>query len=688
MKEIGIRETVSQEELSELKSRLSDWDSRARDYYSSRADAQERLLCETENGNLAGLLLKKHPADDPFPFDGASDQRVRLADRVLGVLTDLLINTAEEADVEIICSNGAAGQQLARNLTVLLRWLIAKQGANWQRQLRALCHHMIADTPAIGMLHLGWRKNKVRGIRELSADELSLLMGGEDPAFDQNFQAALKSGQTAGIEAKVVTLFKVSPKEARQIVKALAEEGACTFACVVDMEEGPVVKALRYGDDFVLPEYCTDFDFASPWFRGEWVTEAELRSRIETLDWDEAFVEEVLENESVIVFNDNSSPSYDDRKGLYNLVWAYTAEVLSDGTTARYLTVFGAGDRTACGKELVRGRKGRWPVVLFTREVASDNLIDARGVAELAAPAQGIVKTLRDASANNAIIGALPPIKSKGSSLRNVMLEPLNIISMGRQDELAFMQPPAYPAAGNAEAERILNEALDYFGIATKSSDPGVIQAQRKAFVNWWLAQYREALEALLQTAQECGSNDMLAAVTNTNESSISNRQSITGNFSLRLKLSLEDLDSEALIKKVTAFSQVLMSIDRDQSIDRAPLARLVMRRMFPDISEESMRQPQQLAEQERSDEEQNFIKIKAGIMPRMNTSGQWNFPARLAFYEELQQQNPNALADWPPERLQMLQMWVKALQQQSEQFGANADIGRTGVEGVPAMQQ
>ncbi len=687
MKQIGIREPVSAEELAELKDRLSEWDGRAREYYANRREAQERLLCETENGNLDGLILAKTQSDDPFPFNGASDQRVRLAERVLGVLTDLLINTAEEADVEIVCANGSGGQQLARNLTVLLRWLIDKQGANWPRQLRALCHYMIADTPAIGMMHVGWRKADILGIRELTADELSLLINQDDAALNQDFQVRLKRGDTAAIEEKVAKLFKVEPKKARQIVKALAEEGECAFSAVVETDEGPVVKALRYGDDFVLPENCVDFDFASPWFRGEWVTEAELRSRVETLDWDEAFVEEVLQHESAIVFNDNSSPSYDDRKGLYNLVWAYTVDTLDTGATARYLTVFGAGNLTACGKELVRGRKGRWPAVLFTREVASDNLIDARGVAELAAPAQGIVKTLRDASANNAIIGALPPIKSKGSSLRNVMLEPLNIISMGRQDELAFMQPPAYPAAGNAEAERILNETLDYFGIATKNSDPSVIQSQRTSGVNWWLAQYREALEALLQTAQECGSDEMLAAVTNTNESTISNRQSIAGNFSLRLKLSLEDLDASELIKKVTAFSSVLMSIDRKQEIDTGPVVRLVLRRLFPDISEESLRQPEQLAEQERSDEEQNFIKIKSGIMPRMNTAGQWNYAARLDFYEELQANNPNAFADITPDRMQMLQAWVQALRQQSEQFGANAETGRTGVEGVPSMQ-
>ena len=81
----------------------------------------------------------------------------------------------------------------------------------------------------------------------------------------------------------------------------------------------------------------------------------------------------------------------------------------------------------------------------------------------------------------------------------------------------------------------------------------------------------------------------------------------------------------------------------------------------------------------------QNFIKIKAGIMPEINTDGKWNYQARLDFYRSLQENNPGAFEDMSEASRELLGQWIKALEQQTTQFGANAQIGRTGVAGVAA---
>ena len=131
------------------------------------------------------------------------------------------------------------------------------------------------------------------------------------------------------------------------------------------------------------------------------------------------------------------------------------------------------------------------------------------------------------------------------------------------------------------------------------------------------------------------------------------------------------------------AFAGVLQSIDRDRAVDTLPVLRHVMRQLWPEVSGEAMRSPDELTANDLEEEKRNFALIKAGVMPRMDTQGRWNYAARLEFYQQLQQENPDAIAEMG-ERSQMLyQQWLEALNQMNTQFGENAEIGRTGVEGV-----
>jgi hypothetical protein len=78
----------------------------------------------------------------------------------------------------------------------------------------------------------------------------------------------------------------VRDEDVEAVRKALAEDGECECLCRGQADEGVELKALRYGDDFCIPREAADFDYASPWFRGEWVTEEQLRERVESDGWD------------------------------------------------------------------------------------------------------------------------------------------------------------------------------------------------------------------------------------------------------------------------------------------------------------------------------------------------------------------------------------------------------------------
>jgi hypothetical protein len=64
-----------------------------------------------------------------------------------------------------------------------------------------------------------------------------------------------------------------------------------------------------------------------------------------------------------------------------------------------------------------------------------------------------------------------------------------------------------------------------------------------------------------------------------------------------------------------------------------------------------------------------------------MVENGTWNYALRLQFYTDLLQNNPEAMDDMSDAQLGMLQTWMEALEFQAEQYGANKEIGKSGVK-------
>ena len=108
---------------------------------------------------------------------------------------------------------------------------------------------------------------------------------------------------------------------------------------------------------------------------------------------------------------------------------------------------------------------------------------------------------------------------------------------------------------------------------------------------------------------------------------------------------------------------------------------------LFPEMAGTALKSPAALMQDDVKDEEQNFVKIKAGIMPQMDTEGKWNYAARLEWHQRMQQENPDAIAEMSPASQDIYQRWIQALQQMDTQFGENAEIGKTGVRGVSAAE-
>jgi len=692
MRRIGTQLELPDEERAKLLEDLNYWHTIVADIDQSgiRERNEQAFDCVWAGQDPSGVR-KDLDEMAAWPFDGASDQRLRWGDTIFQEYLSLVMIAVSSVEVEISCGGDPAGAERARSLKLLLAGILNSLGAAGHGEIMAMLHYMLCDSPAVAALDVSWRRRTTLGVAVFdvatlqteyaAAMEATGNAGREQAAID--FTAAL-AGEIArdGLRAWIVSAKRVRDADADDVLDALAEDGECEALVAVDDIEGPEVKALRYMQDFCVPRVTQDFDYASPWFKSEWVTESQLRERVADLEWDPQWVEDSLAYKGLEMFNETGYTVQEDVKDLVNLVWCYFAETNGRGETTRYVAVLSQAEGSAFGKRVIRTRRGKWNTAFFRREVRDANIVNSRGIAEIAAPAQGAAKNIRDMAANNAIVGSLPPVKAKGSRVRNVLLEPFAVVEMGASDDVAFMQPPAYPAAADKAEEKIRGDLLRYLGVSDGESD---VTDRRRQFMIWFLQQWRDFLVLLLEVAQDNASDEFVLRATETQDVKGVKAQDVTGRFAITLKLDPTNLDNSKLIEKVQAASQVLQSMDRKQEVDTSPFVRHFFTMLFPEMANTALKSPDALLADDEKDEEQNFVKIKAGIMPRMDTEGRWNYRARLEWHTRMQQENPDAIAEMPPAAQDNYQRWIAALQQMDTQYGENAEIGRTGVRGVEA---
>lgn len=695
MKRIGTELPLTDEENKKLRDALSYWHRQITEenLLSNRRENELAFYCKWKGQNASGVR-KDSDVEEAWPFNGASDQRLRWGDSIFQKKLALILIAISSCEVELTCGGTPEEIDRAKALKLLLNASINALGAKGYAEIMAMFHYMLVDSPAVAALEVMWKKRLTNGVMQISLDELQaeytasmVNLGEAEVQAAQDFVLAINAEASPEVTMKVAgwiaSAKHVQPKYVKPVMAALAADGECECLTVVDQSEGPELDALRYGDDFCIPVITDDFDYASPWFRGEWVTESQLKERIADQDWDPRWVKSILEHKGIDFFHEEGTVNPDDVKDLCNICWCYMAETDDNGITTRYVSVIGHADGSAFGKRVLRSRRGKWNTTFFRREVRNSNILDCRGIAEIAAPAQGVAKAVRDMAANNAIVGSLPPVKAKGSRVRNVLLEPFGVINMGANDDVTFMQPPAYPAAAEKSEQKIHDELLDYLGVSNGSTD--VTEARRHE-TEWMLKQWRDFLIMLLEVTQDNASDEFVMRATGSADAKGVKAQDVAGTFSITLKLDPTNLDNTKLIEKVNAMGQIIQNIDRKGTVDTDPFVRHAMTMLFPEMAGTALKPAEQLQQEDIADEQDNFVKIKAGIMPAMDTDGRWNYAARLQFYQQMQQENPDAIAEMSPRSQEMLQQWIAALQQQQTQFGENAQIGRTGVQGVGAQ--
>lgn len=665
------------------------------DYQTRMARAYETRLCLWDGQSDDGRKHAEQLGREAFPWEGASDVRVRLADEIISEDVRLMKTAVFSGNLQATGRN-TGNRFRSSAITDLLRWMLftamqpemrseLELAAQWRQQYLA------------SVIHVRWEQRVERVERTIDMQPYidAAMQGDENMGrFVQALADPLMDEQTAALLTQEIPTM--TTREARKVVKSLRETGEATFRTLNPQGGRVRWRAYKPFEDVFFPPNCMDLQDARCVTVREWLTETELREAITSQGWDEEWVSAALQHKGKQAYQDQGGTMggfgsrirgrqmIEDRRDLVE-VWHCYYKVPEAGGTAIYYTVLSPWVSDLWAHHGLNDYEhGKYPFVLCLRERIERNLLEGRGIAEQAEPWQQELKVQRDYRSDRASITVLPPIKEPlhraGAKLQ---LGPGRRIPVRNPNDFEFMAVPAYDATSVQVEQATRADADLYFGRVSVSVPPVRTRLYQENLLGDWLAEVGLAIRQSFQLMQQYMSDEEVARVADAQGLALGrSREEIQGEFDWSLEFAPGDLDGDALKQKLGLLTATIQ-MDSEGVLDRAGLIRLVALSIDPRIAREVVRSSEAASQAEVDDEQLQFTKIAAGVEPPMKEAGQ-NFALRLQTLQNIVRVNPQL-----QQRYQGDEIFRKLVDARAQHFQfmlqqqKNAVIGRTGAAPV-----
>lgn len=677
--------------------------------HSRRTDAQRTRFATWDSQSADG---RKHAAAQDgrpaFPFEGASDSRIRMADMIVNEQV-LVLTAAALRNLPRVKALDVANEPLGTKLTVLLKWVLTnKLGSQYLREIVKLAQYQQGDSPAGAVLGVWWEEEWALEMKTLTLQEIVgiLVKPEEEGGFgldaqrineiDVLFQNPDKDAETAQLLTTLLPLLK--PARARTMVKELREDGEAEFPAPYKRLDQPCLTAYRLWEDIFFPSNTTDVRRrARLHVIREWISEVELRERQVSAGYSKEFVDEVLKHMAESAFPEcdpteiagewqpiSQQQMSELHHGEYEVLTTLFRAVNDDQVPGIYtLTFHHAVDVAAAPRKLLGYAHGEYPLTWFGREILSSRLLDSRGVPELVSTEQSALKLLSDSFNDNVTLSTLPNILvPRRRSKLALVIRPLGQIKEDRPGDVRYMQPPQYPAGNDKQQAEIRRRVDEYFGRIAAEIPALLTQLHQGGLVLQFLTSLSDAMKQLLQLCQQYLSDEELAQITGEDGVPIAHsREEIQGQFLVQLDFDPANLNME-YFKEVADMIIKMLAIDVMNVTQRDKVIQWFFACLSPTMAQNFVRPVQAAQQSEVDDEEKNFTKIAAGIEPAMVAEGM-DFNTRLMVLKGIPEKNPEAFEKLTPVSREIYLARVKYLQNQVQQQ-QNAQIGRQ--VGQPAL--
>jgi hypothetical protein len=621
--------------------------------------------------------FKKHSnlssTGEVFPWDGASDQEIRMVDNQINKCVAMVMNAARQAHI-VATPVESEDIERANVISMFLRWLINTKMEEFYDQLELGLNHFFEKGL---MCHYVWYDSQeLKQQQTIRLDELA-------QALPQIAQAIQDGSMDEELSSAIKDQFKVSKAKAKGMLRELRKEGSTTIPVTRQVINRPRLKALAPDEDVFWPNYTIDPQEAPYVFHVLHMTPEQLRAKIASEGWDEEFVEKAMElsqhtqrDDTLYNVRQMDEVIRDDDETI-RIVYCYQRLLDEDDVPGIYCTIMHPDVPDLYAKhELLDYAHGKYPFVITKYEQTSKRLYSSRSIPELGEPLQQVMKIETDSMIDRQSLATLPPLEHPlgrpptkwGPGVRVPYRTP---------GEIRWADTPRFDG-GNVEVRRYIQEMFDkYFGNFAPGVDQVESQNKQQAVINKVFTHLKYVLEQVWTLYQQYGPDAEFFRVTGMQDVQKFNKGRPGERFDFYLQFDVATQDPQQMLERVKAIAELAPALDRSGTLDTEKLLQLAVGQIMPGASEKIII-PKETASQKAVDEErQTIAELVAGVPPNVRPQDAHELKMQV-FQQWLSQPDIQQKAQQDSALQERIQNYMQQRQMQITQK-QNAQIGRLG---------
>jgi hypothetical protein len=642
---------------------------------------------QSEDGRKHKGALGKQP----FPFDGSSDVRIRLADQIISERVTMLCNSFFKARVQVqpVESMDADKRQAAETV---LKWLLFQHCLDdLRREVRLAAE--FRETYGLAVMAIDWVKTTRTEIKSFSMDDaMAMLQESQDPNLQALIEVVLDPEQEALAAQLMGEVIPELGKPAK--IRQFREKGVVEWESPYIFESKPMWTALEPWEDIIFPANTWSLQRAPFVARRELLSEVELRERGNIEGWNEEWVDDACRFKGQIrrvsMTIGRTDQLFPEQLRDMIEIWHVFRKELDEKTGAvrvtRTVMSYSVPDEVGV-HDILPYAHGLYPFVELARERTTRPLLEARGIPELVQTAQEEIKVQRDARVDSTSLQTLPPLRVPANRGKfDLVLGPGVQIPERRQGEISWMEGPRL-SQGSIEIEAATRlDVNTYFGRMAEGVAPQLSMLHTQELIDGWLLDMKLCVVQTMALSQQYMTPEEVARVTGNQLPFSASPQDIRGRFDITAEFDARMLDAEALGAKLDYLAKILVPMDSFGVIDRVGLIKYMFQAVDPNMASMLVQDIGAATQAEQEDEQSAFAKIAAGAEPPLKEGGQ-NAQVRLQTLQGIVQSNPAVQQRYQQDEIfrKMIDARAQAFQFQLQQQ-QNAVIGRTGAQ--PALQK
>jgi len=657
------------EAFKRTQSDLGEWlDRRQRDY-----DVRNCLWAGKSDDFKK--YANQHSTGEVFPWVGASDQEVRMCDELITCRVAMSMNAIRRGHI-VATPTESSDVERANVVSMFLRWLINSKMQEFYPEIELGLNHLFEKGM---MVHYAWYENQeLKQQQTIKLEEIAQALPQiagaiQDGSMDEELSEALK------------TQFDISKSKARAMLKEMRKDGETTVPVTRQVVSRPKIKALAPDEDVFWPSYCIDPQESPFMFHCVSMTPEQLRSKINTENWSEEFVDAAIElagqgedtDQNIYQLREDDEFTRDKENSLVRIVYCYQRLLDEDNVPGIYCTIYHSNITDLYAKhQLLDYSHGQYPFVVTTLEKTSKKLYSSRSYPELIESLQQVLKAETDAGIDAQSLATLPPIEfPMGRS--PARFGPGVKIPYRTPGEVRFADTPR-GSVSNVELRRYIQEQANrYFGRNAPGVDPIEAQMKQQEVIDKVFHHLKHVLDQVYSLYQQYGPDQEYFRVTGMQDMQKYDKGNPGERFDFYMQFDAATQDPEQMLERVKAIAQLGAQLDKNGTLDTERLLQIAVGQILPGAAE-SIMLPKETASQKAMDEErQTIAEIYAGVPPNVKPNDAHEMKLQV-FQQWLQQPDVAQKVQQDPALQERIQNYMQQRQMQVQQK-QNAEIGRLG---------